>query len=401
MHKRWRSQWLTIHRWLGLVAGLLFVLLGLTGSFLVFHHAIDAWLNPQLLHRSEARSSRSLEEIFAAARESGEVDGKSLKFADAPLDENGVWNAWFQSQEKGAAFHHVYVDPATAEVTGQRVRGRYLVTWIYKLHIELFAGRSGAVLVGISGILLIVSLVSGVYLWWPLWKHSWRTALAVRGSGRLIFDLHKVLGLVSVPVLMVIAFSGVYMVFPGWFEPIGELVSAKADTQRPPLVSQPAIDATPISADRAAEIGLSQLPGSELNRIYFPSSEKGVYAIRMRQPGDIRRTMGSSRVWVEQYSGEVLAVRDWNEKSAADTFFAWQFPLHNGEAFGLVGRGLVLTAGVLPLLLYATGFWLWWRKGRSKRRQRKVRNVANSESWPGHNERQTLSSTMNSKSASS
>lgn len=382
MRKRWRGLWLSIHRWLGLAAGLLFVLLGLTGSFLVFHHAIDAWLNPSLLHRSEAKTSRSLEEIFDSARLVGEQDGQRLKFADAPHQENGVWNVWFQTNRKGAPFHHVYVDPATAKVTGQRVRGAYLATWIYKLHIELFAGRRGAIVVGISGILLIISLASGLYLWWPLWKHSWRSAFAVRSGSRRMFDLHKVLGLVSIPLLLVIAFSGVYMVFPDWFEPIGELVSSKADTQRPPLVSQPVEGATPIHIDQAVEIGLSRLPGAELCRIYFPANEKGVYAIRVRQPEDIRRTMGSSRVWVEQYSGEVLAVRDWNQQSAVDTFFAWQFPLHNGEAFGLIGRWLVFVAGLLPAVLYLTGFWLWWRKGQSKRRHRKDKFVSKPQDEP-------------------
>lgn len=378
MRKRWRSLWLSIHRWLGLAAGLMFVLLGLTGSFLVFHHAIDSWLNPQLLHGSDATSRRSLEEIVAIAKELGEKDGKELRYADAPREADGVWNIWFLGKEKGGAFHHVYIDQATAEVTGQRVRGQYLVTWIFKLHIELFAGRRGAILVGISGILLMVSLISGVYLWWPLWKHSWRSAFAVRSGSRLVFDLHKVLGLISVPLLMVIAFSGVYMVFPGWFQPVGKLLNGKADTKPPALVSHPVPNATPITPDQAVAIGQSQLPGSELHRVYFPTSDDGVYAIRLRQPEDVRRSSGSSRVWIEQYTGEVLAVRDWNEQSAVDTFFAWQLPLHNGEAFGIVGQCVVFAAGFLPAVLYGTGFWLWWRKGRAKRLKNKERIYAES-----------------------
>lgn len=354
----------------------MFVLMGLTGSFLVFHHAIDAWLNPDLLHSSDATSSRPLEEILTVAREIGLKDGKVLRYADAPHEAGGVWNIWFLGKDKGAAFHHVYIDPATADVTGQRVRGKYLATWIFKLHIELFAGRRGAILVGISGILLMVSLTSGVYLWWPLWKHSWRSAFAVRRGSRLVFDLHKVLGLVSVPLLMMIAFSGVYMVFPAWFEPLGKLLNTQADSQPPALVSRPARDSARISSDQAIAIGLSQLPGSKLHRVYFPTSEDGVYAIRLRQPEDIRRTTGSSRVWIEQYSGEVLAVRDWNEQSAIDTFFAWQLPLHNGEAFGLAGQCVVFAAGFLPAFLYGTGLWLWWRKGRAKRRQRKELLIA-------------------------
>lgn len=36
------------HRWLGLTGGIVMVLIGLTGSFIVFYREIDAALNPAL-----------------------------------------------------------------------------------------------------------------------------------------------------------------------------------------------------------------------------------------------------------------------------------------------------------------------------------------------------------------
>jgi len=45
----WRKVWPTVHLNLGLSVGMALVLIGLTGSILVFHHEIDAWLTPSLL----------------------------------------------------------------------------------------------------------------------------------------------------------------------------------------------------------------------------------------------------------------------------------------------------------------------------------------------------------------
>ena len=75
-------------------------------------------------------------------------------------------------------------------------------------------------------------------------------------------------------------------------------------------------------------------------------------------------------VWLDQYSGAVLKVRDWRNFTAGDTFVAWLFPLHNGEAFGLTGRGIVCVTGFAPLVLYVTGIRMWWLKRRAHQRQR-------------------------------
>jgi uncharacterized iron-regulated membrane protein len=41
-----RAVWVQIHLWLGLTLGVLGAVLGVSGSLLVYDHAIDAWLNP-------------------------------------------------------------------------------------------------------------------------------------------------------------------------------------------------------------------------------------------------------------------------------------------------------------------------------------------------------------------
>jgi uncharacterized iron-regulated membrane protein len=56
------------------------VLSGLTGSAIVFDHAIDAWLNPRLFTPLAPGPSRPLDEILAAARAAvaGPVGGVSV-----------------------------------------------------------------------------------------------------------------------------------------------------------------------------------------------------------------------------------------------------------------------------------------------------------------------------------
>lgn len=93
-----------------------------------------------------------------------------------------------------------------------------------------------------------------------------------------------------------------------------------------------------------------------------------MYEVVLRQPGEPSRSFGRTQVYVDARTGAVLAVRDPRADTAADAFMAWQFPLHNGEAFGPAGRWAVFATGLAPAVLYATGLVLWVRKRRARRR---------------------------------
>lgn len=370
MSVRPRQIWLTIHRWLGLTAGLLFVLLGLTGSLLVFDHALDEWLNPKLLLTEGSGARRPLREIIAAAEAAYEGSPSRAAAVNSPRVPNGVWTVWFQGGPKEAPkFTQVLVDPFTAGVTGQRVWGKYLMTWIYRLHFQLLAGKTGATLVGLGGILLMISCGSGLYLWWPLWKHSWRAAFAVRRGSRFNYDLHKVAGAVSSSILLVIAFTGVYLVFPEWVKPLVTVFSAETPPPQLKPVSDP--DRQPITPEEAIQIAERLFPEASFDHFHPPRPD-GVYEVAVRQPGEVQRSFGRTQVFIEPYTGEVLAVRNPQASTFADAFIAWQFPLHNGEAFGLAGRWVVFVTGLTPAILYATGF-VMWRRRRSPRNRRHAR----------------------------
>lgn len=369
---RLRRVWLKLHRWIGLSVGLLFVVIGLTGSVLVFDHAIDEWLNPDLLLTTGTGSTHSIEKIVAAAEQAFASHASHDSHAHSvtsPRVANGVWTVWFASgPEEDLRFTAVHVDPYTAQVTGQRVWGEDLLSWIYRLHFRLLAGETGAAVVGACGVVLIVSIITGVCLWWPLWKNGWRAAFALRRGSRFNYDLHKIVGITSTAFLMVIAFTGVYMEFPEWIKPAVTLFSE--ETPQPMgLMSDNARSAQPITPDEAVAIAERRFPSATFCHFHPPHEADGAYEVALLQPGEIQSSFGRTQVYIDRYTGNILAVRNPDDFTAADAFIAWQFPLHNGEALGLVGRWIVFFTGLTPAILYVSGFLVWWRKRKSKRRQ--------------------------------
>ncbi|MEW4455523.1 PepSY-associated TM helix domain-containing protein [Bremerella sp. JC817] len=377
MKLQFRRLWLVVHRWLGLTAGLVFVLIGLTGSLLVFDHAIDEWMHPQLLLTEGTGERKLLAEIIDAANAGYQGDSTGTKSEALavvrPRIEQGVWTVWFSGGTKEKPeFIAVYVDPYSAEVNGQRAWGTDPMGIIYRLHFRLLAGMFGGLAVGIIGVVLLVSLVSGIVLWWPLLKGGLRAALAIRRGSRFNYDLHKTVGITTALFLLVITFTGVYMELPFIIKPVLNLVSAET---KPPkdMKSGEASERQPLTADEAIAIAQKQFPGAKFDHLHPPEGEEGVYEVAFRQEGEIQTSFGRSQVYLDQYSGEVVYMHAPNQFTGTDHFVAWQFPLHNGEALGIVGRWGVFVLGIAPAILYVTGFLLWYRGRKSRQKQKNRR----------------------------
>ena len=368
-----QKLWWSVHWWLGLWAGSVFVLSGLTGSALVFYQAIDEWLNPERRTVVVSGPYRSFDDMVAAARAARpDLPGPYGLFL--PGDRTGVVEAWFKAPV-GETGHiqdiEVTIDPYRAEVLSRdRIWGQTVVSFIYELHKAWLLDEVGEAVVGCAGLLLVLSIGSGLYLWWPK-AGRYRQAITFNPRGtrsRRYYDAHKLTGVAGSLMLLVLAGTGVYLEFPNYIVPLVKAVlPVPVEIERHSTVT---LGTRPIPVDRAVAIARQRLPDGELKWIGLPQQVGDAFQIGLRQPEEVRRTSSDSIVWLDQYSGAVLHVQDWREFTAGETVLAWFFPLHNGEAFGLTGRWIVFVSGFLPLILYVTALRLWWLKRQAHRRQR-------------------------------
>lgn len=354
------------HLYLGLFAGAVFVVLGVTGSLLIFDHAIDETLDPALFTAQSPGPPVPVQDMLDAAA-GARPEAAPFRII-MPRHERGVAVVWSTLPED--EYLVTYVDPGSGEVLGSQVWGDSLMTFIYKLHFSLLLDHEGEAAVGVIGLLMLISIGTGLVLWWPglgRMLQAFKIRLPARGY-RLHFELHKASGFYTAILLFVIVFSGIYLVFPAQ---VTGLVGAVLPVTDSPgdLQSTPRPDATPIAADRAVAMASALFPDAALKRVILPEGSGGVYRIGLRQPGEVQQSYGQTQVWIEQYSGEVLAVRDYHDAAPGSRFLDWQFSLHNGEAFGLAGRWLVFVLGFVPLVLYVTGFTLWWKTRKARRRR--------------------------------
>ncbi|MGR9013798.1 MAG: PepSY-associated TM helix domain-containing protein [Gammaproteobacteria bacterium] len=369
---QWRKCWLSFHLYLGLSLGLLFVLAGLTGSVLVFYVELDEILNPKLhLSATQAQQSpQSYEAAFQAIRQAHPERNASWRLEMPRHKQTMLMARYYKPVEKtGLSFAPliVWVNPYNAEVISSRFWGEFTMTWLFDLHYALLLDSTGKTLMGISGFLLLILLITGIYLWWPA-SGKWRQALSIKRSAsmpRLIFDLHKTHGVYSFAILLLILVSGVILELPAMFKPTINSLSPLYQAEANPSVYQAGYSR--ISLDHAVAVALDRYPEAALRWIETPDSQNGSYRIMLYQQGEPSFRFPKTTVWVDQYRGTVLSTRNPRLERIGDTFINWLHPLHNGEIAGMTGRLLVFASGFIPAILYVTGLIRWRQKRRARR----------------------------------
>ncbi|KJK25681.1 membrane protein [Burkholderiaceae bacterium 16] len=369
-----------IHLYIGLTLGLLFVMLGLTGTAIAWRDELDGLLNPGLLTASAEVPLPVAPATVQAATDKLQADPRYGRpgLLMLPSTPHEVFVAWYPLKGADAGrSRQVMVDPVTLAVKGERVWGEpglsrpLLMPTLFQVHHYLLSGETGRTILGIAGMLLLVLVICGVAMWWPKLKpravlHAFRITHGGSWS-RFNYSLHRAGGIFAAPVLATMAFSGWYLDLPKWVTPLVAGVTTVTPPGKPASAPAPA-GTPPLGAAQAVSAAQALYPAAQVTRVSFPRKAGDPFEVRVRQPGEVRQGSGATRIWLDAHTGKGLGVRDPMAAPAGDTFLNWMYPLHTGEAFGLPGRVFISVFGLVPLLFAVTGVLIWWKRRRGHRR---------------------------------
>ena len=357
----------TLHKYISLGVGALWFLQALTGTILVFHRELD---DAMLGARPVSIDMSKIDARIAAVRRdrpgstiglltvSGGLPGYFDLFATDKSKETDVLRLDGQGDVlRTRPYEHDY-----ASMTGFRL--------LYIFHTSLFAGATGRIFLGLSGVLLLTTIIFGLQLAWPprgRWRRwLWPTAQAQ--SAMTWFTWHRAVGLWFAAPAIVFVSAGAIL---GLIEPIDDLLGVSTKAPAIPRT----VERTAISPSKAIEIALAQYPGSRFAVLEMPAPRAPWYRIRVRAPGEPRRVFGTTAVYVSAADGAVLADYDARTAPLATQFAMDTFPVHTGEIAGLGGRVLSMANGIWLMTMAGLGLTLWWTR-RTQRRPRARRSRA-------------------------
>ncbi len=371
-----RSNLLKAHLYLALSVGLFFSLIGLSGSLSIYRADIDLLLNPELIITNPHGNYQTLDKIYAAVKAAHPHKTGSWTL-EMPQSPNGMITAWFEKPSE--TFFQLYaplmvsVNPYTAEVVSSRFWGNTFTTWLLNIHTQLNMGNFGWGLVGMLGIALLSSCLTGLYLWWPSFN-TIKEILKFRphnGIMLLAFDIHRWLGLLSSITLIVLACTGFLLSYPSILETFSGSSGMEHGQTGRTIISTAIPNNHPTGLSAATFVAQGPFPKAQLRRVTTPAGDTGVYKINLRQNSEVNHRHPYTTVWVDQWSGQIKEVRNPTLFSRGEIFASWIWPLHTGEALGASGRLIWFLSGISVFLLYVTGILRWLCK-TGKLRDRKI-----------------------------
>lgn len=360
--RRLRALWFQVHKWIGLTLAVLIIPISLTGSALVWHDALDEVLNPE--RRSGARPALAPSGYATAALRAAAPGEKlaSLGYPEAagPVVATLVRPAG-ASPDARPVRTMLYLDPADGRVLDRAASDEGVVRILHVLHGSLMVPGMGRQIVGWVGVAMLLSSLTGLWLWWPL-NGRVRRGLRWKRKPTISANLHHQSGFWICLPLAVLSFTGAWISFPAFFSTLSGDPAPQSAKDRARRMGAVPLGDTRLTPDAALASAQSYETGA-LATVTWPTDKKAEWRIAYQRPG------GLAEVTVSEGNGRAKAPKGPEPETTARLMRR----IHDGTGMGMAWQVIIFIGGIIPALLAITGIMMWWNL-RKKRRATDVRS---------------------------
>ena len=202
-----------IHLWLSVPFGLIITLICFSGAMLVFEAEIMKIFRHDLYYVKEVKEAplpadKIMENVAGILPDDVTATGLNI-FANPERSDQVSLSIPRPSS--------MFVDPYTGQVLGHEERSPFFLT-MFKLHRWLLDSMKpgsdifvGKLVVGISTLIFVFILISGIVIWWPRTRKALVNSLKIstgKGLKRFWYDLHVAGGMYILLFLLVMALTG-------------------------------------------------------------------------------------------------------------------------------------------------------------------------------------------------
>jgi uncharacterized iron-regulated membrane protein len=370
-----------VHLWLGLASGLVVFIVSLTGAIFTFQDEIRDLTEPW--RKVEAQATAPL-------LPSRLQDAALAKHPD--VKKATTWVTYFGPERAATVFFTdsaqmpimVSLNPYTGQVLQEQNLRYHFFSIVQAIHMTLLLPEAVAKwVVGGSVIIFIIMLGTGLVLWWPKRKQERKQRFTIKWGARwrrVNYDLHNVLGFYVASIAVVLALTGLFMIFPVLLDSVVLIANGGREYPQEKAVAK-------VDTLQAVTAAVQPLPDIIYHTVQRRSPNAEMILI-----GPVGTGKDPAYCWAYQktlhyyhrddyafhpVSGQVLQARFHADKSNGGKLSDMNYDLHTGQLLGLGGKIVAFLASLISASLPVTGTVLWWgRRQKSKKGAKSLKTVA-------------------------
>jgi sulfite reductase (NADPH) flavoprotein alpha-component len=426
-----KKTFFQIHWFLGITAGLILSLMGVTGAIYSYEQQILKWINQDsYVVQAENREKLTPAEIYQHfIKIQPDTKVNSITVAASPTASSTV-NIVKEGERRG---YNLMVNPYTAAEL-PAIKGREFFAFIQQLHRNLTVGPVGKQITGACTLMLIFFVLSGLYLRWPK-RHSVKQWLAVKPQlkGRnFIWDLHAVVGTWVIIFYLIFACTGLYWSYGWWrdgmFKVLGveraQPTMQKSETSPPQNALSASENRGPRTEGTSRSEGEARAERGPRNTGEMrseqgargegrSSKEEGMQPEQISQAlvqswtgfnqkfsqnyssvtfnlpkkadgemqlvfvdADIQHERARNNATYNYQTSEFTEVKLYEDKKLNEKIMSSMLPVHRGSFFGPVYQFIAMLASLAMPLFFVTGWMLYLKRRKQKKLTQAARVAA-------------------------
>lgn len=365
-----------VHRWLGFISGLVVFIVSITGCLFVFQDDIQ-----DALYSYRHVGVQNKPYVPPA-----QLRAQALKIY--PKATSNFMNYYGKDRPvvvgitmPDEGYRYVYYNPYNGKLLHDENYMRNFFVVVEYIHLYLLLPpKIGGLVVGISVIIFVILMITGIVLWWPKRKSDRKRSFTIKWNGRwrrVNYDLHNVLGFYSVSIALILAISGLAIAFDWMRESIytatnlGNQYAYEKREPRSDSLQAGLKHGTPV-IDQALRIAQARSPQAQMFSIYGGDGEtEPLVVTAYYTPMHYYR---SDEYVFDKYTGKQLKVMLHQKKSPGMKMNDANYDIHVGQLLGFPGKVIAFLASLLCASLPVTGFIIWLGKRKKKKRNPKIRH---------------------------
>jgi uncharacterized iron-regulated membrane protein len=346
----WTKLLFRIHSYTGLITGVAIILIGISGSILVFSRELDHFIYRAIQEVEPKGNKISLDSGLHFMQEKFQ-DMNYITYDGIPQSEVSSYKFFMM---KDGVHYNAFLDPYKVEILHSGKRFDNIMEWLLLFHYSFSIPVWGELAAAVLSITLLISVFTGVVVYRKYffkvllfkvpvkWK-NWRTISS---------SFHRIIGVWSLVFQILMAVTSFWMLRHTFTE-------SHYGTKEVKGVDAPIIT---YSIDKTLSQIKERFPEFQPKFITLPEAE-GVASYVYGH------TEGISYFYADFYDeiqtdGQSLKAGFLKDKAFSEKLELMIYPIHGGLYGNLMIKVIYCLGGLTPAILSITGFLLWWRRRR-------------------------------------